>query len=202
MHFTAYSQVITVFRTDTEWLKKGLTDKEAPIARLLGTSDNVNLVYPFLPLADPGGKVANLYCIQHKSRILHAVNYMSIRRELMRYYHHDTHPISSPTSRLEKKTMAGAATCLPTELLINEHGVLIDILRARNAVESMTMDRISHFLLLGTRLPDKKEGNNNNTKRRVSMPLRRIKNQRSAVEDDADGLINDGTKKKKRHTVF
>eukprot|EP00956_Cyclotella_meneghiniana_P005292 scaffold6625_cov21-Cyclotella_meneghiniana.AAC.4 len=96
--------------------------------------------------------------------------------------------------------MAGAATCLPTELLINEHGVLIDILRAQNAVESMTMDRISHFLLLGTRLPDKKKGNTN-TKRRVSMPLRRIKNQRSAVEDDADGLINDDMKKK-RHTVF
>eukprot|EP00956_Cyclotella_meneghiniana_P038476 scaffold154906_cov23-Cyclotella_meneghiniana.AAC.1 len=94
--------------------------------------------------------------------------------------------------------MVGAATCLPTELLINEHGVLIDILRAQNAVESMTMDRISHFLLFGTRLPDVK--GNNNTKRRVSMPLRWMKNQRSTVED-ADGLINDGIKKK-RHTSF
>lgn len=185
-------KVITVFRTDKEWLKKGLTDYEgAPIARLLGTG---NLVYPFVPLADPEGTAADVFCVEHKSRILHAINYMSMRRELMRY--HNTSHISSSTSRLEKKTMVGACTILPTELLINENGVLIDVLRAHNTVESMTMERISHFLLSGKKLPDEKESEK--AKRRLSMPLRRIKVQRSIVADEA---MNINTKRK-RHTVF
>ena len=134
------------------------------------------MVYPFVPLADPEGKAADVFCVEHKSRILHAVNYITMRKELMRY--HDTCHISSSTSRLEKRTMVGASTILPTELLINENGVLIDVLRAHNTVESMTMDRISHFLLFGKKLPDEKESGK--AKRRVSMlPFRRIKARRS-----------------------
>lgn len=35
----------------------------------------------------------------------------------------------------------------PAEFLIDENGVLVDILQATKAWESMTMERIQHFLL-------------------------------------------------------
>jgi hypothetical protein len=136
-----------VFRTDREWLQKGPTSEEAPISCLCN-----GVVYPFIPLADPDGKVGDLVCVEHKSKVLHLMDYFTTRHELVRY--HNTRRVSSSTSRLEKKSISGAATILPSELLIDEHGVLVDILRAHKNADSMTMDRISHFLLFGEKLPD------------------------------------------------
>jgi hypothetical protein len=151
-------QVITVFRTDREWLRKGLTSEEAPISRLCN-----GLVYPFVPLAAPDGKAGDLFCVEHKSKVLHLVNFLAIRRELMKY--HDTRRVSSSTSRLEKKSTPGAATILPSELLIDEHGVLVDILRAHKNADTMTRDRISYFLLFGEKLPDR-----NKPRKRATLP--------------------------------
>lgn len=153
------NQVITVFRTDREWLQKSLTSEDAPICRLCN-----GVVYPFIPLADPDGKAADLFCVEHKSKILHMIDFLSVRRELMKY--HNTRHISSSTSRLEKRSIPGAGTILPSELLIDENGVLIDILRAHKNKDSMTMDRISYFLLFGQKLPD---GNESKYKR-FSLP--------------------------------
>ncbi|KAL3770615.1 hypothetical protein ACHAWO_009379 [Cyclotella atomus] len=128
-----------------------------------------------LQWSDPDGKVDDLFCVEHKSKVLHLMDYCTTRHELVRY--HNTRCVSSSTSRLEKKSISGAATILPSELLIDEHGVLVDILRAHKNTDSMTMDRISHFLLFGEKLPD---GDKPRTKR-SSVPSSFSRSTRNIV---------------------
>ena len=42
--------------------------------------------------------------------------------------------------------------------MIDEDGIVVDILRTKKAIELMTMDRIAHFLLFGTKQPETTAG--------------------------------------------
>jgi len=129
--------VITVFRTDIEELRKGLADSDAPIRRLSGIDINA---YPFLALADPDGTAASKFKVDKKEGLnmntfLKAMVTPSVFREVY----------LSGTK--------GGDTLLPSEFLIDENGVLVDVMRARKKRECMTMDRISSFLLFGQQHP-------------------------------------------------
>ena len=152
-------KVVTVFRTKQEWLKKGLTSEDAPIARLCN-----GITYPFLPLADPDGKAGAAFNVNNKSKLNHLLSLASIRGEVMKY--HGTSSLSTPASRLERKSV-GARTLIPSELLIDEHGVLVDILRPEKYGETMTMDRISYFLLFGKKLPEENGSANKERKKKT-----------------------------------
>ena len=126
-----HGKVITVFRTDVEYLKKGLAGSDAPIRRLSGVH-----CYPFLALADPNGSAASTFKVDRKGDMkyrafLKAVVTPSIFREIY------------------LNGVNGGDTLLPSEFLIDENGVLIDVMRAKKKSEFMTMERISSFLLLG-----------------------------------------------------
>ena len=47
----------------------------------------------------------------------------------------------------------GGLTLLPSEFLIDEHGTLVDVLRANKVAEHMAMERIKCFMILGRRHP-------------------------------------------------
>jgi len=129
--------VITVFRTDIEQLRKGLADTNAPIRRLSGIDINA---YPFTALADPDGAAASTFKVDKKEALkintfLKAMVAPSVFREVY------------------LSGVKGGDTLLPSEFLIDENGVLVDVMRARKKRESMTMDRITSFLLLGQKHP-------------------------------------------------
>jgi len=129
--------VITVFRTDIELLRKGLADTNAPIRRLSGIDVNA---YPFLALADPDGTAASTFKVDKKevlkmNTFLKAMVAPSVFREVY------------------LSGVKGGDTLLPSEFLIDENGVLVDVMRARKKREFMTMDRITSFLLLGQKHP-------------------------------------------------
>ena len=146
-----WKKVITVFRSDPSYLKQGLTDTKAPIAKFCGKG-----CYPFLALADHDGSAASLFRIERHRSFLAAVkelcSYLSKKRNL-----------SKMTTTAPKGTMfSGAkrpATFLPSEFLIDERGIIIDALLAEKAADmasSSMNERIAHFLLFGT----KKDNNN------------------------------------------
>jgi len=129
--------VITVFRTDVAYLNKGLAGSDAPIRRNTGVFMNS---YPFLALADPDGEAASTFKVDRKGSMkvisfLNAVITPSIFREIY------------------LNGVKGGDTLLPSEFLIDENGVLVDILRAKSKRETMRMERISHFLLFGAQHP-------------------------------------------------
>jgi peroxiredoxin len=120
-------KVITVFLTNEEILHDGLTNKNSPIPRLCDGN-----LYPFLALADPDGRAASSFKLGNQSVPAN----IRIRKVLfMIMKKRSTHP------RLPLPNFA------PAEFLIDENGVLVDILQATKAWESMTMERIQHFLL-------------------------------------------------------
>ena len=47
----------------------------------------------------------------------------------------------------EAANTPGAANLLPSEFLIDENGVVVDILRAKKASDTMALDRITNFLI-------------------------------------------------------
>ncbi len=122
-------KVITVFLTDKDLLHDGLTNKNAPIPRLCNDS-----LYPFLALADPNGKAASSFRLGNKSIIPtpRQIAFKLARRKSNKQQIFPPLPL---------------ANFLPAEFLIDENGVIVDILRARKATECMAMERIQQFLL-------------------------------------------------------
>jgi len=142
-------KVIMVFYTDLDFLKKGLTDDDAPIPRLSNTN-----VYPFLALADPDGSVGSIFQTKSKGFISHGIDFGRDFRTLTRA-HRSFCSMFSATSWREEFKFPASTSMLPSEFLINEDGVLVDVLRAEKVIESMAhdMDRIVRFLLLGAKIP-------------------------------------------------
>ena len=139
-------KVITVFLTDKELLRDGLTNHNAPIPRLGDGS-----LYPFLALADPDGTAALSFRLGNKSIIPtpREIAFKIARRNSNKKNVFPPLPVRN---------------FLPAEFLIDEQGVIVDILRAKKATEFMAMERIQHFLL--DRHKEKYAGRN---KRRSSM---------------------------------
>ena len=126
-------KVITVFRTDQYSHEKGLAT--GPIAELSGGSS-----YPFTALADPDGSAASVFQIGSRASLLQFVDNYRILPKVMR----------SPDALMEGLFNAkGASSLLPSEFLIDENGILVDVLRAKRASEHLKMDRIKSFLLVG-----------------------------------------------------
>lgn len=122
-------KVITVFLTNKDILHDGLTNKNAPIPRLCDGN-----IYPFLALADPDGEAALSFRLGNKS-------ILPTPREL--YF-----KIARRNSNKEKMfPPLPLRNFLPAEFLIDENGVIVDILRVRKATEFMAMERIQQFLL-------------------------------------------------------
>ena len=122
-------KVITVFLTNKDILHDKLTNKNAPIPRLSDGS-----LYPFLALADPDGEAAASFRLGNKSIIptLREVAFKIARRNSNKNKVFPPLPLRN---------------FLPAEFLIDENGVIVDILRAKKATEFMAMERIQHFLL-------------------------------------------------------
>lgn len=123
--------VITVFRTDVENLRQNMTDPNAAIRRYTHTDINT---YPFLALADPGGLAASKFNVAKSE----ALKVISLARSVITPLAH---------KELYLSGVKGGDTLLPSEFLIDENGVVIDVMRARKKKESMSMDRIDRFLL-------------------------------------------------------
>ena len=120
----------------------------APIARICDANDCGNC-YPFLALADPSGDVASKFKADHHVNPL-ALFYSFVRGvpEINRIFG-TCNPI--PVSLLPETVRA--YTFIPSELLIDENGILVDMLTAHTLYETMNFKRISHFLLYGTKFP-------------------------------------------------
>ena len=52
-------------------------------------------------------------------------------------------------SNEEAEQTPGASTLLPSEFLIDERGILVDVMRSKKASDTMAVDRISNFLFGG-----------------------------------------------------
>jgi len=63
------------------------------------------------------------------------------------------HFVSISNTIKDKAFSTGAAKVLPSELLINEEGIMVDRLDANKVGDTMSMGRIAHFLLRGKKLP-------------------------------------------------
>jgi peroxiredoxin len=137
-------KVITIFRTDVDYLKKGLTEGKAPIPRLTERS-----LYPFLALADPDGSAGSTFKVEDRGLIGTAIDSGKILGKLVSEY--NTCNLFSMFSPMEVVKHFGGATMLPSEFLIDEEGILVDVLRTEKRMESMSMDRITEFLLFGAR---------------------------------------------------
>ena len=121
-----------VFRTSVEYLKQGLQGIDAPIRRHAGI--NSMSCCPFLALADPDGNAATTFRV-HKQFSLKARSFFKA--------------IVTPSifREIYLNGVRGGDTLLPSEFLIDEDGVLVDLLRARKKTESMALGRINDFLL-------------------------------------------------------
>ena len=142
-----HSKVITVFRTDIDYLKKGLEEENAPIPRLSDYD-----CYPFLPLADPDGSVASKYQIESKGLSSHVADLYHDYSTLVGAHKSCTNLVTLTGMKQELKHFS-AAFMLPSEFLIDENGVIVDVLRGQKAIDSMEMDRVSTFLLSGVDAP-------------------------------------------------
>lgn len=129
-------KVITVFRTDQYHLKKGLASS-GPIAELSGETR-----YPFIALADPNGSAASAFQVKSKGRLKRLVDNSCTIPKLI------FHPVV-----MREGFLKGGISLLPSEFLIDENGVLVDVLRSKKEGEWMKMDRIKSFLLLGKAHP-------------------------------------------------
>ena len=123
-------KLITVFLTNKEILHDGLTNKNAPIPRLCDGS-----LYPFLALADPNGNAASSFRLGHNNSFLPSPREVAFKIARKRSNKKEIFP-PLPLPNFQ-----------PAEFLIDEHGVLVDILRAKKATEFMAMERIQQFLL-------------------------------------------------------
>ena len=121
-----------VFRTSVEYLKQGLQGSDAPIRRHTGL--NSGSCCPFLALADPDGNAAAIFRV-HKQRSLMVRSFFKA--------------IVTPSifREIYLNGVRGGDTLLPSEFLIDEDGLLVDLLRARKKTESMALGRINDFLL-------------------------------------------------------
>lgn len=132
-------KVITIFRTDVDYLKRGLTEESAPIQRLSHGS-----AYPFVALADPHGEVASSFKVERTFML----------KQVMDNYRVVPGVMANGVVRNEHFFNArGAGNLLPSEFLIDEDGFVVDVMRAMKSKEAMAIDRITHFLLLGRRHP-------------------------------------------------
>mmetsp|Transcript_2547 Transcript_2547/g.3874 ORF Transcript_2547/g.3874 Transcript_2547/m.3874 type:complete len:215 (-) Transcript_2547:213-857(-) len=122
-------KVVTVFLTDKDILHDGLTNKNAPIPRLCDGS-----LYPFLALADTDGEAATSFRLGNKS-IIPTPRQIAFKAERRNY------------NKEKKFPPLPLRNFLPAEFLIDENGVIVDILRATKATEFMAMERIQYFLL-------------------------------------------------------
>lgn len=181
-------KVIMVFYTDLEFLKKGLTDDDAPIPRLSETN-----IYPFLALADPDGSVGSIFQIKSKGFMSHGIDFGRDFRTLRRA-HKSICSMFPATSWREEFKFPASASMLPSEFLINEDGVLEDVLRAEKVIESMAhdMDRIVRFLLLGAKIPSLKGPKifrSSKTSQGASAVRTETETSKSSEKDDLDRMV-------------
>lgn len=142
-------KVVMVFRTNIDYLRKGLTEDDAPIPRLTRTN-----CYPFLALADTDGNVGKAFGVESKGLMGHVYDLGRDLRTLRGAYGGICNFVSA-TGLSEEFSFREAPFMLPSELLVDEEGVLVDVLRAESSIESMTLDRVTQFLLFGADIPSK-----------------------------------------------
>jgi peroxiredoxin Q/BCP len=125
-------KVITVFLTNKEILNDGLTHHNAPIPQLC--EDNL---YPFLALADPDGVAATSFRLGNSKSILPRPRelFFKLRRN------------SGIGRNSTKFPPLPISNFMPAEFLIDENGIIVDILQAKKANEYIAMDHLQKFLL-------------------------------------------------------
>lgn len=131
-------KVVTIFRTDIDMLKLGLTDENAPIPRVLGGN-----CYPFMALADPEGKAASLFKVKTSSLIKKAIaNYKHMPYLLF-------NKIAMKEALFNSKD---AITLLHSEFLVDEDGVLVDATWGKKLGDALSCERVNCFLIYGQSL--------------------------------------------------
>jgi len=147
-------KVVMVFRTNLDYLRKGLTEDDAPIPRLTRTAG-----YPFLALADTDGNAGKAFGVESKGLMGHLYDLGKDLRTLRGAYGGICNLVS-PTALSEEFKFREAPFMLPSELLVDEEGVLVDVLRAESSMESMKLDRVTQFLLFGADAPNEESAMN------------------------------------------
>lgn len=121
-------KIVTIYPSDVEHLKNGLSGADAP----QWISDDS--YYPVVALADPDGRAASAFKLETNL--------------FMKY------GLSNPGNILTNSVARnGSASLIPSEFLIDEMGVLIDVRRATKSSEATALERVHNFLLHGTRHP-------------------------------------------------
>mmetsp|Transcript_36581 Transcript_36581/g.76771 ORF Transcript_36581/g.76771 Transcript_36581/m.76771 type:complete len:330 (+) Transcript_36581:42-1031(+) len=135
-------KIVFIFRTNQTFLKHGLTSDDALIPRLLDKD-----CYPFTALADTDGSVGRMYQLETNSVVGTVTDVATMLRK------HGG--VCNLSFARELSTFPSSPFMLPSELLIDEEGVLVDVLRAEKSSETMNVDRITNFLLAGSRRADR-----------------------------------------------
>lgn len=154
--WAAKLKVVTVFfGANTEKLNDGITSTIMKMGNCTGLE-----CYPFLALADPKGESYETFQVKNLSFPKFVAGNSLRTLSLLRKYVKDPddhrtigvllNAISS--TKREKAFATGAITVLPSEILIDEEGIMVDRMDAKKVGDTMSMERIAHFLLHGTKL--------------------------------------------------
>mmetsp|Transcript_19434 Transcript_19434/g.55911 ORF Transcript_19434/g.55911 Transcript_19434/m.55911 type:complete len:344 (+) Transcript_19434:130-1161(+) len=124
-----------------------------------GSPDNRNSnQYPFHALADPDGAVSSFFRVGRR-------NLFGCIKDALPFKH------VVPIIRTAVVKGDKSATLLPSEFLIDEKGIIVDLYRAKTLSETMPMERVSRFLLgdmCVSRRDLKKPGRSSLTKQKSS----------------------------------
>ncbi len=111
MAWASKLKVITIFRTDSNCLKAGLTDPTSPIPKLLNCNCGPREMYPFVALADPDGRAAEAFGCNTSSLIqTFKMNAKSAPKMCKRLL---------TSSIVRKEALFAAKVCLPQVATIN-----------------------------------------------------------------------------------
>lgn len=157
--WAAKLKVVTIFYgADTDQLNKGLSSTIMKMNNCSGLE-----CYPFLALADPEGETYKTFQVKILSLAKFVTGNSGRTISLLWKYKNDPNDHRTSLVRMigdglssvikDKAFSTGAVKVLPSELLINEEGTMVDRLDANKVGDTMPMDRIAHFLLHGKKLP-------------------------------------------------
>lgn len=116
--------------------------------------------YPFLALADPDAAVASLFGV----KICRSYSLVAMKQYAAYFcvFSRGVAEVISNKNVRQEAVQFGDNFVIPSELLIDESGCLVDIFRAKWVSETMPRERVEHFLLHGTALENEEKENMKN----------------------------------------
>eukprot|EP00563_Minutocellus_polymorphus_P018038 CAMPEP_0197718852 /NCGR_PEP_ID=MMETSP1434-20131217/2839_1 /TAXON_ID=265543 /ORGANISM="Minutocellus polymorphus, Strain CCMP3303" /LENGTH=318 /DNA_ID=CAMNT_0043303543 /DNA_START=199 /DNA_END=1155 /DNA_ORIENTATION=+ len=145
-------EILTIFMASLDEVRIGIKNNLLPIEmrkkEMLrstvsagtmekGSPDNRNSnQYPFHALADPDGAVSSLFRVGRR-------NLFGCIKDALPF----KHAVPIIRTAVVKGDNAKSATMLPSEFLIDEQGIIVDLYRAKMLSETIPMERVNCFLI-------------------------------------------------------